>query len=108
MADSRVVVVGGVRLVPPKQAGDCTCVFCSTFRAQHLWWRALAVSLTLPLPLLFAVHLARLGLHGGTQIVGAVLIVTTAWTVAAVAVWYQPARRAVHRARPRETSWPPR
>jgi hypothetical protein len=105
---SDVVVVDGVRLVPPHSPGDCACVFCSTFRARHYWLRAAAVSITFPLPLLFARHLAGLELHGGTQIVGAILIVATAWAVAVVAVWYQPARRLLHRRRPRQTGWPPR
>jgi hypothetical protein len=47
-------------------------------------------------------------INGGGAVVGGLLLVLTMLVVLAVAAWYQPIRRALHRSRPRTTLWPPR
>jgi len=105
------VTQGDVRLVPPRREGDCTCVFCRTARGRHLVLRAAVVSLVTAALLLGTETVwqgfLRDKLTGGTQVVGALLIATTLSGVLALAAWYPPARRLVHRMRPRTTLWPP-
>jgi hypothetical protein len=106
-----VVVSGGVTLRPPRRARDCTCVSCSTFRTQHLVWRAVLTSSTVPLMYAFVLYVwteADRGSAGsGTAVVGALLLVLTMLIVLAMATWYQPLRRLLHIARPRSHMWPP-
>jgi hypothetical protein len=105
-----VVLVAGVRLAPPSRQGDCTCIFCSTFRTRHLVARAVATSLFALAIVVIAVlagNSLRLHAQAAGGMLGAMYLFATGFLVLAAAAWYQPARRWSHRRRPRATAWPP-
>jgi hypothetical protein len=105
-----VVLVAGVRLVAPTRPGDCTCVFCSTFRTRHLVARAVVMTVVALAAVVIAA-LAALQLRdsqgGAAGMVGAMFIFATGLVVLAGVTWYQPLRRWLHMRRPRSTAWPP-
>src|SRR3954454_7424782 len=49
-------IIGGVALVPPRRADDCTCTFCGLFRARHYWRRAIAATAVVVLFAWLTVH----------------------------------------------------
>lgn len=108
---TRVIVVYGTRLVPPRSPDDCSCLFCSLFRAGHAWRTAVAwlvataagIWVTLTVTAYVDAH------HNDhrAMIVGGMWLLTSMVIALTLAACRRPIRRWLHRENPRTHAWPP-